>query len=171
MSWAWHRAWAEAASSRGLRAGRVVVLRSATGRVEALFPFRSYRDRFRRVPVNAVGWAIGDLGCPDHLELLASPQADLDQLVATLDGVTWEVIRLANIAETAPIIERFAAACERRGWTVQRNPLWLCPYLELPDSWEAYLAKLSASRRQTIRWSERKLRQQHAVVVTEYDAA
>ena len=170
-SWAWHRAWAEAASTGELGLCQVVVLRSATGQVEALFPFRIYRDRFRRVPVTAVGWAIGDLGCPDHLELLASPEADLDQLAAALDGVTWKVIRLGNVAETAPSIERFAAACERQGWWVQRNPLWRCPYLELPATWEAYLSKLSASRRQTIRWTERKLRQEHDVVVTEYGEA
>jgi CelD/BcsL family acetyltransferase involved in cellulose biosynthesis len=171
MSWAWHRAWAEAALRVGLASCRVVVLRSAAGQVEALFPFRCSRDRFRRVPVRAVGWAIGDLGCPDHLDLLASPEADLDRLAAALDGVPWEVIRLGNVAETAPSIERFVAACERRGWTVHRNPLWRCPYLELPETWEAYLSTLSASRRQTIRWSERKLRQQHAVVVREYGEA
>jgi len=171
MSWAWHCAWAEAVTRGDLDACQAIVLRSAAGDVEALFPFRCHRARFRHAPVTGVGWAIGDLGCPDHLELLASPEADLDLLVAALDGVPWEVICLENVAETAPNIERFAAACERRGWTVQRNALWRCPYLELPESWEAYLSKLSASRRQTIRWSERKLRQQHAVVVTEYGAA
>jgi CelD/BcsL family acetyltransferase involved in cellulose biosynthesis len=171
MCWAWHRAWAEAVTQGELDACQAIVLRTASGDVEALFPFRTHRARFRRAPVTAVGWAIGDLGCPDHLDLLAGPQADLGPLVAALEGVRWEVIRLRNLADAASNIQRFRAACERRGWMVQSNPLWRCPYVDLPESWEAYLASLTPSRRQTIRWSERKLRRQHDVVVTEYGDA
>lgn len=168
MTWAWHRAWAEAASREGVDSCQAVVLRSATGDAEALFPFRLHATRFRGAPVTEVGWAIGDLGCPDHLELLASPAADLDALVDALEDVPWTVIRLGNVAEGAFNVERFGAACERRGWTVQRNPLWRCPYLELPESWDAFLSGLSPHGRHAIRRKERNLYRAHDVLVTDY---
>jgi len=139
--------------------------------VEALFPFRVHRARFRRAPVTALDWAIGDLGCPDHLELLASPEADLDALVGALADVPWQVIRLANVAQAAANIQRFRAACERRGWTVRSNPLWRCPYLELPGSWEGFQSSLGPNLRRNIRRYERQLRQQHDVVLTDYGPA
>jgi len=171
MTWAWHRAWAEGAEADEVESARVVVLRSAAGELEALFPFRVHRTRFRRVPITALGWAIGDLGCPDHLELPASPNADLDALVGAVEDVPWDVILLSNVAEAAPNVDRFCAACERRGWKVRRIPLSRCPYLALPGSWDTYLSSLSANRRQTIQRKERKLRREHQVVLSEYGTA
>ncbi len=171
MTWAWHRAWAECAPGEELDSCQAIVLRSATGDVEALFPFRVHRARFRRTAVIAVDWAIGDLGCPDHLELLASPEADLDALAAALADVPWHVIRLGNVAQAAANIQRFRAACERRGWTVRSNPLWRCPYLELPKSWEAFESSLGPNLRRNLRRYERQLRQQHDVILTDYGPA
>src|SRR2546428_10326903 len=90
MSWAWHRAWTEASGSDAADSAQVLVVRSAAGALATLFPFRIHRARFRKAPVTALGWAIGDLGCPDHLEFLASPEADLDTVVAALEDLPWE---------------------------------------------------------------------------------
>src|SRR6058998_1247811 len=73
LSWAWHRACASAVPPQHLDACQAVVLRSATGDVDGMFPFRVQRDRFWGIPVTSVDWAFGDLGCPDHRELLTSP--------------------------------------------------------------------------------------------------
>ena len=171
MSWGWHRAWAEGSEAEEVESARVVVLRSAAGELEALFPFRVYPTRFRGLPVRALGWAISDLGCPDHLDLAASPEADLDALVGELDRVAWDLIRLDNVADAAANLERFCAACARRGWSVRRTPLWRCPYIELPASWEAYLASLSPNKRQAVRRRERKLRRERKVEVVDYGPA
>ena len=168
MTWAWHRAWAEAAARNDVDSSQVVVVRSATANVEALFPFRVHGTWFRGAPVTAIGWAVGDLGSPDHLDLLASPEADLDVLVAALDDVPWGIVRLDCVAEAAPNLERFRGACERRGWTVRQHRRWRCPYLDLPDSWETYLSSLSAHGRHAIRRKERKLFREHNAVLTEY---
>jgi CelD/BcsL family acetyltransferase involved in cellulose biosynthesis len=136
--------------------------------VEGLFPFRVHRDRLWGVPVTGGGWAFGDLGCPDHLELLAAPDADLDALVGALENVPWVVIKLGNVAEAAINVERFCAACERRGWAVRRRLLRVCPYLELPGTWEAYLSGLSSHGRGAVRRMERKLYREHDVALKEY---
>ena len=171
MTWAWHHGWVEAAEADAVGAAQVVAVRAGSEGVEVLFPFRVHRTRFRRVPITALGWAIGDLGCPDHLDLPASPNADLDALVGALEDVPWDVILLSNVAEAAPNVHRVCAACERRGWKVRRIPLWRCPYLALPGSWDTYLSSLSANRRQTIQRKERKLHREHQVVLSEYGTA
>src|SRR5439155_451750 len=53
-------------------------------------------------------------------------------------------------------------------WAWQRA-LCPCPELELPASWDAYLATLRRSRRQALRYMERSLRRHHAVALTDYD--
>ncbi len=168
LTWAWHRARADAVPTQELDSCQAVVLRSGSGDVEALFPFCVQRVRFWRVPVTGVGWAFGDLGCPDHLELLATPEADLDRLVGALGQFPWLLIKLDNVAEAAINVQRFCEACERRGWTVRRRLIGRCPYLDLPQSWEAYLSSLSSHARHAIRHKERKLFRDHRVVLTDY---
>ncbi|HEV8511355.1 MAG TPA: GNAT family N-acetyltransferase [Gemmatimonadales bacterium] len=168
MTWDWYRAWLAAAPKEEITASQAIVLPSAAGKIDALFPFRVQRIRFRGAAVNALGWAIGDLGCPDHLDLAVSRAADLKPLVAALDELPWEIIRLEGVAEGAPNVERFSAACERHGWHVRRAPSWYCPYLDLPETWEAYLSTLSQHGRHAIRRKERKLGREHQVVLTDY---
>src|SRR5256885_9980779 len=87
LTLAWHRACAAAVAPHEVDGCQAVVLRSAGGEVETVFPFRLHQDRLWGVPVTAVGWAFGDLGCPDHLEILPSPQADPAPLVPALEGI------------------------------------------------------------------------------------
>jgi CelD/BcsL family acetyltransferase involved in cellulose biosynthesis len=166
--WAWQRAWADAAPAADVAAGQALVLRGAGGRVQGLLPLRLHRTHFRRAPVTALGWACGDLGCPDHLDLPALPDADHDALVAALDRLPWDVAVLDNLAERAPNADRLCAAAAARGWTVRRAPLFGCPHLALPRDWDAYLAGLTPTRRQTIRRKERSLLRAHAVTLTDY---
>jgi CelD/BcsL family acetyltransferase involved in cellulose biosynthesis len=73
-----------------------------------------------------------------------------------------------NLAEAAPNVDRVCEALARRGHGVRRSPLWPCPRLALPRSWEAYLGTLSPNRRQTLRRKERKLLREHGATLTEY---
>ena len=77
MSWAWYRAWADSGVGRAdVAQSEVLALRNAVGRVAALLPLRLQRVLYHRVPVSALTWAAGDVGCPDHLDLLAMRGAD-----------------------------------------------------------------------------------------------
>lgn len=168
LTWAWHRACADAVPPEQVDLCQALVLRGATGDVDAVFPFRVQRDGYWGIPVTELGWPFGDLGCPDHLDILATPEADLDALAGAIQQLSWVAIRLGNVAEAASNVERLCAACERRGWSVRRRPLGRCLYLELPDSWEAYLSSLSSHARHAIRRKERKLSREHDVVLTDY---
>jgi CelD/BcsL family acetyltransferase involved in cellulose biosynthesis len=169
MSWAWHRAWADSAPPSELDASEVLALHGADGSLHALLPIRLCRIRFRRVWVRALIWAVGDIGCPDELDVPAVPDADWSALAAALDALPWQVIILSNLAEEAPNAERLCAALAARGHATRRRPLWSCPQLELPGSWDAYLAALSPNRRQILRRKERSLFRDHAATVVVYE--
>ena len=164
MSWAWHRAWARSAPAAERDACAVFVS------PHAVLPLRLDRVRFRRAWVRALVWAIGDTGCPDGLDVPASAETDWGAFAAALDALPWQVVILSNLAQTAPNADRLVTALGERGHTVRRNPLWCCPWLELPSSWDAYLATLSANRRQILRRKARALVRDRAARLVEYDA-
>ena len=169
MSWAWHRAWADTAPRSEVEASEVMVLRGPDGELHALLPVLARRVTFRRVPVGALTWAIGDAGCPDHLDVLAVPEADLETLVPGLEAMPWRILILSNLAEQSPNADRLCGALARRGHIARREPLWGCPRLELPPNWDAYLGALTSSRRQTVRRKERSLSRRHHVTLTDYN--
>ncbi len=169
-SWAWHRAWADSTPPEELRASYGVTLRSERGALEALLPVAVGVVPFRRRQVAALTWAIGDVGCPDHLDVLARPDARLEDAIPSLLALPWDVVILSNLAPDAPNAARLAAALARAGCAVRWNAGPRCPYLELPGGWEEYLAALSANRRQALRRRERTLEREHAVALTDYGA-
>jgi CelD/BcsL family acetyltransferase involved in cellulose biosynthesis len=168
MGWSWHKAWADSAPANELESSEVLVLHAADGSVQALLPIRLCRVRFRRAWVRAVTWTIGDVCCPDELDLPALPEADLASLAEALSELPWQVVMLSNLTEAAPHVERLRAALEQRGHRARSEPLYRCPQLTLPASWDAYLATLSANRRQILRRQHRQLQKDHTVAVTDY---
>jgi CelD/BcsL family acetyltransferase involved in cellulose biosynthesis len=169
-TWAWHRAWANAAPPADLAASQVVMLRGADGTLQAVLPVAVRTATFRRRRTRVLTWAIGDVGCPDHLEVPALPDAELAAVIPALTSLPWDVAILSNLAPEAPNAMRLAAAFANAGCTVRRQALWSCPYLDLPATWEDYLASLSPTRRQRLRRCERNLERDHAVTLTDYGA-
>jgi len=169
MSWAWYRAWADASPSAEVAASEALVLRGAEGVVQAVLPVRLRRVAFHRVPVTALTWASGDVGCPDHLDVLAMPGSPVAEFAPSLDALPWELLILSNLAPNAITTRRLYESIAARGYAVRRQRLWVCPYLELCDDWEQYLGTLTPTRRQTLRRKERQLRRQHAMRITDYE--
>ena len=169
MSWAWHHAWADAAPASDVAASEALVLRDADGAVEALLPLGYRQVSFRRVPVAALTWAIGDLGCPDHLDVPAAAATEVGAFVPALEALPWDVLILSNLAPNAATAHRLCDLMAARGYAVRRRSLWGCPYLELPGDWESYLATLTPTRRHTVRRKERSLRRRYTLEVTDYE--
>jgi CelD/BcsL family acetyltransferase involved in cellulose biosynthesis len=57
------------------------------------------------------------------------------------------------------------------GFGVTTAPGEQCPTLELPATWDAYLASQSPTRRQTIRRKERKLARTHSLTLRDFGVA
>lgn len=166
--WAWHRAWADAAPADEVRASQALLVRGPDDVLQVILPLAVRSLRFRRAHANTVTWAIGDLGCPDHLDVLAAPDQDLVQVIPALESLPWDVMRLSNLAADAPNVRRLAAALARAGYAVRRRELWGCPYVDLPRTWEDYLTTLSGRRRHHVRWEERTLFRNHTVTLTDW---
>lgn len=171
MSWAWHRAWTESAPAAEVAASQVLVLWGSGGVVQAVLPVVPRRLAFHRFPATALTWATGDMGCPDHLDLLAAPGADVAAFVPALEAASWQVLVLSNLTPTAPAAGRLCDAIAARGYVMRRRKLWGCPYLELPTDWDQYLGSLTPTRRQTVRRKERNLQRDHAMQITDYEGA
>ena len=167
--WAWHRAWADSADPAEVDASEALVLRGSDGSLQAVLPVVQRQVRFRRTPAQALTWAIGDTGCPDHLDILALPSANVESLAPTLEAMPWQLLILSNLAPDAGAARRLAEALAGRGHAVRRQALWGCPYLELCDDWERYLGTLTPTRRQTLRRKERHLRRHYTVTITDHD--
>ena len=170
-SWAWYNAWWETCSQAERDRSVAVVSRSADGRLSAVLPVSQRSIRFRRRCVRALTWATGDDGCPDHLDVLASSEADARGLAPAIVDIDWDILRFDNVSEQAPMADALMHELRDRGFVVVKRPLWRCPYIDLPTSWDEYLGSLSRSRREAIRRKERALHKRGHVALTSYSGA
>src|SRR6266496_3707594 len=106
MSWAWHRAWLDSAPTEEVAASIALLLHGPAGSLDALLPIRLCRQRFHRMRVHAMTWAVGDVGCPDELDVPALPAADMSSLAEALQALPWKVLIFRNLAEGALHAER-----------------------------------------------------------------
>ena len=81
-------------------------------------------------------------------------EAVLDYLVGS-DAPRWDGISLCNIPETSPTLTGLAEMATARGWKVSQIFEDVCPIIALPDTFEAYLAKLESKERREL---QRKMR-------------
>jgi CelD/BcsL family acetyltransferase involved in cellulose biosynthesis len=124
--------------------------------------------RFRKAQANALSWAIDGAGAPDHLDIPLVPGASLSAVLPLVEDLSWDLMFLPHVAADSPGVAQLCSALRGHGLSVRRVATEPCPYLDLPVNWDAYLATLSPSRRETIRRKERRLRRQHTVCVTDY---
>ncbi len=76
-------------------------------------------------------------------------------LIEHLAGEAWDEIVLWGLAEDTPASDELPALAEAHGFRVTRDQEAVCPTVELPDSWDAYLASLNKKDRHELR---RKMR-------------
>jgi CelD/BcsL family acetyltransferase involved in cellulose biosynthesis len=149
---------------------RVVRLLDDSGNLLGILPFALSRRSNGPLAVRQLEWPLADLGCPDHLDVPVVSASAATAVVQALREVQWDVLHLESLAENAPGAQRFAAALAEHGYRVEWTPGEVCPYLDLPSSWDSYLASLSPTRRQTIRRKERALFREHAAMLVDYPA-
>jgi CelD/BcsL family acetyltransferase involved in cellulose biosynthesis len=111
---------------------------------------------------NVLRWLGSGEVCTDHLSLICRPEhrqqvaaAVANELTANRDD--WDRIDLGAVdADDAAVVE-LASAFEERDCLVSRHPADSCWALELPASWDEYLASISKSHRKQLRQLERRV--------------
>lgn len=68
-----------------------------------------------------------------------------------------KALNLYSIPEGSPALRHLPSAAEENGWCVDVKKEDVAPRLELPDTWEEYLAGLSKKRRHELRRKRRRL--------------
>lgn len=104
----------------------------------------------------------------DYLDIIAAPEHAEAAWTAVFDCLCspgfpeWQGLDLCNIPAASPSRLILAQEAERRGFSFHEEVIEVCPVIELPDSFDAYLATIDSKQRREIR---RKLRRADAAGV------
>lgn len=78
-------------------------------------------------------------------------------LMGWLEREDFKVLKLPSLIESSPTLEYLPVLARQRGYSVEVSEEDVTPGLELPDSWEHYLAGLSKKNRHELRRKLRRL--------------
>jgi CelD/BcsL family acetyltransferase involved in cellulose biosynthesis len=157
---AWYLSWIE--HVRTDAEPYVVVVRDGAGKIVGLAPLckLTYRDHgFRLTAISPGG---REVVSGDFLDYLSVPDARMDVLNAILEFLwemrsEWELLVAGEIMEGGDLnlaIESFAHA---QKLPFRRQEERVCPYIELPRTFDDYLRGLSPKMRYEIRRDSRDL--------------
>ncbi len=167
--WSWHDAWSATAPDDDRARAFAVAAFGDDGALDALLPLTTRQVTFRRTAATALTWAVGDFGCPDHLDVLVANSEAANDVAGVLSSIDWDIIQLDGITEGAAGVKLLQTALEARGVVTMLRPSWPCPFIALPRTWDAYLANRSPARRHAILRRERVLARRGTMAVTLYE--
>ncbi len=152
-SWSWITSWIEGTRVEWLV---LIVRESVLGRAVGFLPLALERRRGLGVVVDLAGNPMSE-----HTGAVVLPdceEAVLDTLSDYIGGMKeWSELRARECLDSR--VERLLLRLASRGWSLWHQPGTPCPYINLPESWETYLAGLSQKSRENTR---RALRQTEA---------
>jgi CelD/BcsL family acetyltransferase involved in cellulose biosynthesis len=149
----WLKVWWEELGTGDLAIGLV----RREGRVVAACAFEVVEGELRFLGGFDVTDYLGPVGLPE-VRLAAA-----DALMAAVEELPWTRADLRGIPLESPWLDALESAASRPGWTVVRDEEGVAPLLELPGSFDAYLAGLPAKLRHEIRRKERRLLESRSV--------
>ncbi|MDH7487451.1 MAG: GNAT family N-acetyltransferase [Anaerolineae bacterium] len=108
---------------------------------------------------------VGCLEVSDYLDVIVAADGEPEVYAAFLDWLgsqdapPWDVLDLCNLPASSQSHRLLPELARARGYAVTTFEEDVCPIIDLPDSWEAYLALLDKKQRHEVR---RKLRRAEA---------
>lgn len=99
--------------------------------------------------------------CPDHLDLIINAKnsesicnAIWEHLFGAL-GKNWDILEYNHIPSDSRILQFFRKLSDqdRRCNRLVLNEYTVCPYVDLPETWEAYQKSLSSNQRRALKMS------------------
>jgi CelD/BcsL family acetyltransferase involved in cellulose biosynthesis len=162
----WYRSWME--HVRPDAEPFVAVARDAGGRILGLAPLCRMRYRDRWLPIESVALAGREVVSGDFLDYLAEPGARQQVLSGLLDFLwearsEWGLLIAGELTEDGDLHRLIEAFARERNLPIRAQEERTCPYIELPSTFDEYLACFSKKRRH-------ELRRQMRVVLEKSDA-
>ena len=105
---------------------------------------------------------IGDTQICDYLDFIVALGREAEfypALLSYLELHDWERLELHAIPSTSPTLASFLPLAAQRGFGVETALEDVCPRLDLPPTWEAYLDSLDKKDRHELRRKMRRLTQ------------
>lgn len=150
------------------REGRVYVVKDPAGRVVAIVPLYVDPETTRLGPVRVLrNVGFGDVVNPDFLDALCLP--GLEEPVAAVlaphlfGDPGWDFAHFSELAEGGSLSIMASHWSDEGRALVKREMRSPCPYLALPESFEAFLAAQNPHFRQQLRRYRRKIERELGV--------
>lgn len=149
LTWHWQTQWVRAfAHEEQLR---LLSVTDEDGSLAGLLPL--YEERPGRCRF------LGGVDVSDYLDVIAAAGREEEVWHALLQQraaqpVEWDLHAIRAASLTPTLVPALAPAYGLRAWTAVEER---CPVLELPESWEEYLARLPGKDRHELRRKMRKL--------------
>jgi CelD/BcsL family acetyltransferase involved in cellulose biosynthesis len=104
---------------------------------------------------------IGGVDVSDYFDILVRQGHEAATLSAFLDHIDslsdWDVVDLHSVRDGAPSLTLLPDLARARGYAVSVKQEDVCPIIQLPDTWDAYLESLSKKDRHELRRKLRRL--------------
>jgi CelD/BcsL family acetyltransferase involved in cellulose biosynthesis len=114
----------------------------------------------------------GDTQVCDYMDLIVAPgeeQAFLSAVLRSIGEEPWRQLVLWAVPNGSPTLDALKAVAPQFGLRVDIEVEDVCPQLDLPATWEEYLAGLSKKDRHELRRKLRKLSQGGSVLLETID--
>jgi CelD/BcsL family acetyltransferase involved in cellulose biosynthesis len=100
--------------------------------------------------------------CTDHISILCEPEDYVRVAVALADVLTvehddWDRLQLSAVDRNDAAVALLLGALEERDCVVAQREAGACWVLDLPQTWDDFLASLSKSHRKQLRQLERRV--------------
>lgn len=189
LTWEWHHAWWDT-----FGAGKelhIVTIRDGQGVLVAIAPLFLWQaevDAQALVPSISVEnplrvsggvhkrvvHLLGGTEVSDYLDLLSPAQdnqLEWQQVLDELEQAEWEVLDLHCIPAASPTVASVTAIARDKGWQVHLAREDVCPQIELPPTWDEYLAtRLDKKQRHELRRKMRRAEEEVKVAWRWVDA-
>ena len=157
LSHAWQSIWWEHLGQGQLN---IVAIRDEAGQLIGLAPTFA-----RPTEGELILHTVGCVDVSDYLDWIVRRGYEEMIYPALVDAladdqtVPWTQLSLCNLPEASPSLVWLPRLAGERGWAVEQSLDDVVPIIELPDSWDDYMASLPGKARRELR---RKLRRGHA---------
>ena len=165
-TWEWLSGWwRHFGKGRKLR----ILLIHANNKIRAIAPLMLSKYRFLH------------FGTLTKIEFIGSPQSDYNNFILTgremecfklfwnylSEHNDWNYIELSDIPESAVSVEllRKMSSRELLGGLLEEKATFVCPFMNLPDSTEIFMSRLSGNMRRNLRRRMRRLNEKYLVKV------
>jgi len=162
QTWTWQYTWWRHFGS-GKTLQILLVKDRSRGEVIGIAPcYQHLRPAAPGITLRRIGLLGTRHADPDFLDLILAPGREAEALTALAQFWSdrrhlWDILELGDVAETSPYLPQIREVLGGR-FTWAERPSMVCPYIELPGSFEEYLDTLTPKKRKKTRYETKRLR-------------